>query len=307
MRPGAGASARVRQMTYAGAVERRVRPDACTRTFGHMGIRLSSRTSPSRPSGRLPGSTSSAAAELRGVSKTFGAGDQAVRALRDVTIGFAPGVFTAIMGPSGSGKSTLLNVLAGLDRVDAGEVFIGGTEITGLEDRGLTLLRRRRLGFVFQSFNLMPALTARENIVLPSELDRRRVDEDELASLVHSLGIADRLHHRPSELSGGQQQRVAIARALLGRPNLVVCDEPTGALDSTSGAEVLSALRAACDERRQTVVMVTHDAAAACRADRVLVLRDGRLVEEIDAPTLDRVTTALNDAGASAAAGSVAS
>jgi putative ABC transport system ATP-binding protein len=241
------------------------------------------------------------------VSKTFGAGDQAVRALRDVTIGFAPGVFTAIMGPSGSGKSTLLNVLAGLDRVDAGEVFIGGTEITGLEDRGLTLLRRRRLGFVFQSFNLMPALTARENIVLPSELDRRRVDEDELASLVHSLGIADRLHHRPSELSGGQQQRVAIARALLGRPDLVVCDEPTGALDSTSGAEVLSALRAACDERRQTVVMVTHDAAAACRADRVLVLRDGRLVEEIDAPTLDRVTTALNDAGAPAAAGSVAS
>jgi putative ABC transport system ATP-binding protein len=241
------------------------------------------------------------------VSKTFGAGDQAVRALRDVTIGFAPGVFTAIMGPSGSGKSTLLNVLAGLDRVDAGEVFIGGTEITGLEDRGLTLLRRRRLGFVFQSFNLMPALTARENIVLPSELDRRRVDEDELASLVHSLGIADRLHHRPSELSGGQQQRVAIARALLGRPDLVVCDEPTGALDSTSGAEVLSALRAACDERRQTVVMVTHDAAAACRADRVLVLRDGRLVEEIDAPTLDRVTTALNDAGVPAAAGSVAS
>jgi putative ABC transport system ATP-binding protein len=241
------------------------------------------------------------------VSKSFGSGDQTVRALRDVSIGFAPGAFTAIMGPSGSGKSTLLNVLAGLDRVDAGEVFIGGIEITGLEDRGLTLLRRRRLGFVFQSFNLMPALTARENIVLPSELDRRRVDEDELASLVSSLGIADRLHHRPSELSGGQQQRVAIARALLGRPDLVVCDEPTGALDSTSGAEVLWALRAACDERRQTVVMVTHDAAAACRADRVLVLRDGRLVEEIDAPTLDRVTSVLNDVGAPAASGSVAS
>jgi putative ABC transport system ATP-binding protein len=231
------------------------------------------------------------------VSKTFGSGDQAVRALRDVSIGFAPGAFTAIMGPSGSGKSTLLNALAGLDRVDAGEVFIGGVEITALDDRHLTRLRRRRLGFVFQSFNLMPALSARENIVLPSELDRRSVDEVELESLVRSLGIADRLEHRPSELSGGQQQRVAIARALLGRPDLVVCDEPTGALDSAAGAEVLAALRAACDERNQTVVMVTHDAAAACCADRVLVLRDGRIVAQIEAPSLDRVTASLATAG----------
>jgi putative ABC transport system ATP-binding protein len=239
-----------------------------------------------------------AAAELRSVSKTFGAGAQQVRALQDVSVSFAPGVFTAIMGPSGSGKSTLLNVLAGLDRVDRGEVLIGGVEITRLDDRALTRLRRQRLGFVFQSFNLMPALSAFENIVLPSDLDHRAVDQDELGALVRSLGIADRLGHRPAELSGGQQQRVAIARALLGRPDLVVCDEPTGALDSVSGAEVLSALRVACTERRQTVVMVTHDPAAASCADRVLVVRDGRIVDQLDDPSLDRVMAALADRGA---------
>lgn len=238
-----------------------------------------------------------AAAELRGVSRIFNAGGQPVRALTDVSVAFEPGVFTAIMGPSGSGKSTLLNVLAGLDRVDAGEVLIGGVAITGLDDRRLTVIRRRRLGFVFQSFNLMPALTARENIVLPSDLDRRRVDEEELSDLVARLGIADRLHHRPSELSGGQQQRVAIARALLGRPELVVCDEPTGALDSAAGAEVLSALRLATSERGQAVVMVTHDAVAACVADCVLVLRDGRIVDRIDAPSLARVTASLAATG----------
>ena len=262
-----------------------------------MDARRTSVISPPHPTGRPAGVGSTAAAELRGVSKTFGAGDQRVQALQDVSISFASGVFTAIMGPSGSGKSTLLNVLAGLDGVDSGEVFIGGVEISGLDDRRLTRLRRQRLGFVFQSFNLMPALSARENIELPSELDRRPVDEDELTSLVRSLGIADRLHHRPSELSGGQQQRVAIARALLGRPDVVVCDEPTGALDSVAGAEVLSALRAASTERRQTVVMVTHDAAAACTADRVLVVRDGRIVDHIDEPSLDRVMSALTDAG----------
>lgn len=227
------------------------------------------------------------------MSRAFGQGDNVVRALTDVSISFAPGAFTAIMGPSGSGKSTLLNVLAGLDRVDAGEVVIGGVDITRMEDRPLTRLRRQRLGFVFQSFNLMPALSARENILLPSELDRRCVEEGEVMSLAHALGIADRLHHRPAELSGGQQQRVAIARALLARPDLVLCDEPTGALDSAAGAEVLAALRAACTERQQTVVMVTHDAAAASRADQVVVFRDGRIVDRIEGPSLDRVTASL--------------
>ncbi|MEP6981680.1 MAG: ABC transporter ATP-binding protein [Nakamurella sp.] len=227
------------------------------------------------------------------VTKVYGEGSTSVTALDRVDVAVAPGSFTAIMGPSGSGKSTLMHCLAGLDQPTSGQVFIDGELITGLPDRQLTEVRRDRIGFVFQSFNLLPMLSARDNITLPLELAGRRVDRAALAALVTSLGLADRLDHRPAQLSGGQQQRVAIARALITRPAVVFADEPTGALDSTTGTALLSYLRSAVRELGQTVVMVTHDPHAAAYADRVVLLADGRVRGEIDRPTADTVLSAL--------------
>jgi putative ABC transport system ATP-binding protein len=210
--------------------------------------------------------------------RRYGEGEATVHALRGVTIEFPVGQFTAIMGPSGSGKSTLMHLLAGLDRPSEGSVVVDGTELAGLDDKGLTALRRDKLGFVFQSFNLIPVLSARENITLPLALAGRKVDQAWFDTLVETVGLGDRLTHRPAELSGGQQQRVAIARALVSRPAVVFADEPTGNLDSSSSGEVLGLLRRAVDDYGQTVVMVTHDAGAAASADRVVVLRDGQVV-----------------------------
>jgi putative ABC transport system ATP-binding protein len=216
-----------------------------------------------------------------------------VRALDGVTVDFARGAFTAIMGPSGSGKSTLMHCVAGLDSLTAGEVAIGGIVLNRLSDRELTELRRERVGFVFQAFNLLPALDARENITLPLRLGGRAPDAEWLDVVIDTLGLRDRLDHRPSELSGGQQQRVAMARALATQPELVFADEPTGNLDSRSSADLLAFLRRAVDELGQTLVMVTHDPVAAAHADRVLFLADGRIVAEQDEPTADSVIDAL--------------
>ncbi|MCW0212616.1 MAG: ABC transporter ATP-binding protein [Pseudonocardia sp.] len=213
--------------------------------------------------------------------KAYGRGEAAVRALDGVTLTIPAGRFTAIMGPSGSGKSTLMHCLAGLDSPSSGQVFLGGTDITRLGDAALTRVRRDRVGFVFQSFNLLPQLTAEQNIDLPARLANRRPDPGWRASLIDLLGLANRLGHRPSELSGGQQQRVAVARALLGRPEVVFADEPTGNLDTTSGHELLSLLRTSVHELGQSVVMVTHDAVAAAFADGVVLLRDGRLAGSV--------------------------
>lgn len=230
--------------------------------------------------------------------KVYGSGQTAVRALDGVTIGLDAGRFTAIMGPSGSGKSTLMHCLAGLDTATSGTVSIGGTDLTKLSDRQLTVLRRERVGFVFQAFNLMPTLTAEQNILLPLELAGTTPDRAWVKSLVDVLGLADRLRHRPSELSGGQQQRVAVARALVSRPDVVFADEPTGNLDSRTGAEVLSFLRQSVRELGQTIVMVTHDPVAASYADRVVLVADGRLVSEIEDPTPDTVIDAMRKLGA---------
>jgi putative ABC transport system ATP-binding protein len=238
------------------------------------------------------------AARAVAVSKTYGEGSAAVHALDDVTVSMRAGQFTAIMGPSGSGKSTLLHVLAGLDRPTSGQVFVGDTEITGMKDRDLTLLRRDSIGFVFQSFNLLPTLTAAENIVLPIRIAGRKPDELWVQSIVATVGLADRLHHLPAQLSGGQQQRVAAARALASRPQVVFADEPTGALDSASGAELLGFLRDAVRDGGQTVVMVTHDPVAASYADRVLFLADGRIVSEMTDPTTDAVFDHMKNLGA---------
>jgi putative ABC transport system ATP-binding protein len=229
------------------------------------------------------------AARAIGLTKVYGEGDTRVVALDDVSVELERGRFTAIMGPSGSGKSTLMHCLAGLDSVTSGQVFVGDVDLAALKDRDLTLLRRDRLGFVFQSFNLVPTLTARENITLPLDLAGRSVDAEWLARVVDSIGLGDRLHHRPTELSGGQQQRVACARALAARPEIVFADEPTGNLDSRSGAEVLDFLRLSVDEFGQTVVMVTHDPSAAAHADRVVFLGDGRIVDDMSEPTAERV------------------
>ena len=237
------------------------------------------------------------ALEATDLVKTYGSGDTAVRALDGVTVAFAAGEFTAIMGPSGSGKSTLMHCLAGLDTPASGSVRIGGTEISGLGDRALTLLRRRRVGFVFQSFNLLPTLTAEQNIRLPLELAGRKPDPEWWDAVIASLGLADRLRHRPSQLSGGQQQRVACARALITRPDVVFADEPTGNLDSKSGAEVLGFLRESVRELGQTVVMVTHDPVAASYAGRVLFLADGRVSGEMSAPTPQSVLDYLKRNG----------
>ena len=225
------------------------------------------------------------AVRARGLVRTYGRGEAAVRALDGADLDIATGTFTAIMGPSGSGKSTLMHALAGLDTVDAGQVLIGDTDLTALGERQRTLLRRDRLGFVFQGFNLLPALTALENITLPLSLAGRRTDSGWLDQLVGTLGLQARLHHRPSELSGGQQQRVAVARALVTRPAIVFADEPTGNLDTRHGQALLRFLREATDRLGQTIVMVTHDPSAAAYADRVVLLTDGRVAEELAAPT----------------------
>jgi putative ABC transport system ATP-binding protein len=244
-----------------------------------------------------PVSTSTAARAVD-VSKKYGAGDAAVVALDNVSVSMRAGQFTAIMGPSGSGKSTLLHVLAGLDRPSSGEIYLGDTEITSLNDKRLTLLRRDQIGFIFQAFNLLPTLTAAENIVLPIRIAGRKPDAHWVAQIVETVGLTERLHHKPSELSGGQQQRVAAARALASRPQIVFADEPTGALDSRSGAELLGFLRNAVRELDQTVVMVTHDANAAAYADRVLFLADGNIVDEMADPTADAVLDYMKHLGA---------
>ena len=225
--------------------------------------------------------------------KVYGSGDTAVRALDGVTVGFARAQFTAIMGPSGSGKSTLMHCLAGLDTATSGQALLGGTDLTVQPDRVLTKVRRERIGFVFQAFNLLPQLTAAQNITLPLELAGRRPDRQLYARLTETLGIVSRLDHRPAELSGGQQQRVALARALMSRPEVVFADEPTGNLDSRSGAEVLSLLRDAVRDLGQTVVMVTHDPVGAAYADRVVLLADGQVAGEIDRPDRASVADAL--------------
>ena len=230
---------------------------------------------------------------LQGVSKIYGSGDAQVRALDDVSVGFGAGEFTAIMGPSGSGKSTMMHILAGLDAPTSGHVFVEDTDITTLKDTALTKLRRDRIGFVFQSFNLVPTLDARSNILLPMRLAGKTPDKDWFDLIVNSLGIADRLNHRPSEMSGGQQQRVAVARALMSRPAVIVADEPTGNLDSHSTTEVMDLLRRAVDDLGQSVIMVTHDTGTAAYADRVLVCRDGRIVSDLRDVTADTLTAAL--------------
>jgi putative ABC transport system ATP-binding protein len=230
-----------------------------------------------------------AAARAADASKVYGRGDSEVRALDGVSVDFARGRFTAIMGPSGSGKSTLLHTVAGLDHLTSGQVFIGDTDLTSLSDKQLTRLRRDEIGFVFQAFNLVPTLTALENITLPSALAGRRPDRAWLERIIDTVGLEGRLGHRPSELSGGQQQRVAVARALASQPAIIFADEPTGNLDSRTGAEILSFMRMAVRELGQTVVMVTHDPVAASYSDRVVLLADGRIVDQIEAPTADSV------------------
>ncbi|MEU6478040.1 ABC transporter ATP-binding protein [Streptomyces sp. NPDC047017] len=229
------------------------------------------------------------AARALALTKTYGTGQARVTALDAVSVEFARGRFTAVMGPSGSGKSTLMHCMAGLDPVTSGSARIGGVELSALTDRQLTELRREKVGFVFQGFNLLPTATALENILLPLRLAGRRPEPGRLDTVVATVGLADRLAHRPAQLSGGQQQRVAVARALVSRPEIVFADEPTGNLDSRSGAEVLGFLRDSVRELGQTVVMVTHDPVAAAYADRVVFLADGRLVDELRAPTADAV------------------
>ena len=230
-----------------------------------------------------------AAARAEHLTKVYGAGETQVTALDDVSVSFAAGEFTAIMGPSGSGKSTLMHVLAGLDSATGGEVWVGDTPLSSLKDKGLTALRRDSVGFIFQQFNLLPTLTAGENIPLPRDIAGRKADPAWLKQVVEAVGLADRLGHRPSELSGGQQQRVACARALVSRPSVVFADEPTGNLDSRAGAEVLRFLRRSVHELGQTVVMVTHDPVAASYADRVVFLADGHVVDDLRDPTADSV------------------
>jgi putative ABC transport system ATP-binding protein len=238
---------------------------------------------PPGPAGRVP------AARAERISKAYGRGDARVVALDEVSVALERGRFTAVMGPSGSGKSTLMHCLAGLDSVDSGEVFVGDVEVTRLDDKRLTRLRRDRIGFVFQAFNLVPTLTALENITLPLDIAGRKPDQAWLDTVIDTIGLRERLGHRPSELSGGQQQRVACARAMASKPEIIFADEPTGNLDSRSGAEVLSFLRNSVREMGQTVVMVTHDPVAAAYADLVVFLADGRLVDQIADPTAEKV------------------
>ncbi|MBM9458984.1 ABC transporter ATP-binding protein [Nocardioides sp. zg-536] len=266
---------------------------------------MSTDTSPDSPAskpaaGPGPG-TAGVAARTVDLHKTYGLGSAEVRALDGVTLELATGQFTAIMGPSGSGKSTLMHCLAALDTPTSGEVMIGDTALSHLKDKALTTLRREQVGFVFQAFNLIPTLTAKENILLPVNLAGRKPDQDWFDAVVDAVGLRDRLGHRPAEMSGGQQQRVACARALVSKPSIVFADEPTGNLDSTSGAEVLSFLRRSVDEFGQTVVMVTHDAVAASYCDRVVFLADGRVVDEITAPDRETILTHMTALQAAAA------
>jgi putative ABC transport system ATP-binding protein len=244
-------------------------------------------TTPTTPTPSADRSTAAARAER--LSKVYGAGDTQVVALDDVSVEFGQKRFTAIMGPSGSGKSTLMHCMAALDAATSGRLYVGETELTTLADAELTRLRRDKVGFVFQAYNLVPTLTAKENITLPLDIAGRRVDPEWFDTVISTVGLGDRLGHKPNELSGGQQQRVACARALASRPDIVFADEPTGNLDSRSGAEVLGFLRRSVREFGQTVVMVTHDPNAASYADRVLFLADGRIVDEMTQPTAERV------------------
>jgi putative ABC transport system ATP-binding protein len=238
-----------------------------------------------------------AAASVVDATKVYGTGATQVRALDGVTLDFAAGQFSAIMGPSGSGKSTLMHCVAGLDTLTSGEVRVGGVELTRLDDKHLTLLRRDRIGFVFQAFNLVPTLTALENITLPATLAGRRPDKAWLEVVIQTVGLGGRLAHRPAELSGGQQQRVAVARALTARPEIVFADEPTGNLDSHAGAEILAFMAQAARELGQTIVMVTHDPVAASYASRVVFLNDGRIVDEMTEPTAERVLDRMKQFG----------
>jgi putative ABC transport system ATP-binding protein len=237
------------------------------------------------------------AARVLDAVKVYGRGESEVRALDGVSVEFGTGRFTAIMGPSGSGKSTLLHSVAGLDHLSSGTVMIGDTDISSLDDRKLTQLRRDRIGFIFQAFNLVPTLTAAENITLPARLAGRKPDKAWFDHVVETVGLSHRLGHRPSELSGGQQQRVAVARALASRPEIIFADEPTGNLDSRTGAEILSFMRSAVRELGQTIVMVTHDPIAASYADRAVFLADGRIVDDIDDPTADSVLDRIRHLG----------
>ena len=241
--------------------------------------------------------TQAAVARTEHATKVYGSGETAVRAIDDVTVEFAAGRFTAIMGPSGSGKSTLMHCAAGLDSLTSGEVFVGDVALGSLSDKELTLLRRDRIGFVFQSYNLIPTLTALENITLPSALAGRKPNREWLDGVIETVGLRDRLSHRPSELSGGQQQRVAVARALATRPQIVFADEPTGNLDSRAGVEILEFMSQAVRDLAQTIVMVTHDPAAAAYADRVVFLGDGRVVGELADPTAESVINRMQQLG----------
>jgi len=237
------------------------------------------------------------AARAVGASKIYGSGEAEVRALDDISVEFERGRLTAIMGPSGSGKSTLLHCLAGLDRLTAGSIFLGDAEISSMNEKQLTVIRRDKLGFIFQAYNLIPTLDALENMTLPMALAGRKPDPAWLETVVTTVSLKDRLTHRPAELSGGQQQRVAVARALLSRPEIVFADEPTGNLDSKSGAEILTFMRKAVDELGQTIVMVTHDPGAAAYADRVVFLADGHIVDELASPTADSVLDKMRSLG----------
>lgn len=240
--------------------------------------------------------TNVAAAGTVDAVKVYGEGDTEVRALDGVTVSFSQGQFTAIMGPSGSGKSTLMHCLAGLDRLTSGHVMVGATNLGELSEKELTLLRRTKIGFVFQAFNLIPTLTAIENITLPLDLGKNKPNEQLLHDVVEAVGLADRLTHKPNELSGGQQQRVAVARALASAPDVIFADEPTGNLDSQTGAEILDFMRRAVSDLGQTIVMVTHDPLAAAYADRVLFLADGKIVSELQDPTTDTILEQLRAA-----------
>ncbi len=244
-----------------------------------------------------PDAPTRAAARAVDAAKRYGKGDAAVDALAGVTFAAEPGQFTAIMGPSGSGKSTLLHCLAGLDSLTSGAVYIGDTDLASLSDKQLTELRRTKVRFVFQAFNLIPTLTARENMVLPIMLGGDKPDQTWLDRVIDTVGLRERLKHRPSELSGGQQQRVAVGRALASKPEIIFADEPTGNLDSNSGSEILQFMRAAVDEFGQTIVMVTHDPYAAAYADRVVFLADGRVVADLSNPTADTIIDQMKQIG----------
>ena len=246
---------------------------------------------PASPTEALPTWAAPVALAARAdhATKRYGRGDNQVLALDDVTVGLPAGRFTAIMGPSGSGKSTLMHCLAGLDTLTSGNIYVGDTDLGSLSDRELTRLRRERIGFVFQAFNLLPTLSAKENITLPMSLAGTKPNKDWLRTVIDVVGLTDRLKHRPSELSGGQQQRVAVARAMASMPTLIFADEPTGNLDSRTGGEILTFMRMAVDDLAQTIVMVTHDAVAASFADTVLFLEDGRIVDSMAAPSPDRI------------------